>query len=183
MISGGHAKLHRRARGRHRQIESMLKLDLLRLRDAESARDVGKRLLREDDRAGPHCSDSADKLNVLDRFGKELQTATVLFQKTQPRAIDLAVDEQAHEPFVTETRSERKFALRDVEGGFSVAEWLVVQTRHVFEGRVAHGRMVTIDVECAHAKLFRRQRRPFQKWPARRRLVAHRRRASHLSQL
>src|SRR6185503_11699694 len=115
MISGGHAKLHRRARGRHRQIERVLKLNLLRLRQSESAANVGKWLLRENDRAGPHRPDRADELNVLDCFREVVQAAAILFKKTQARAIDLAVDEQANETLVAEAGREREFSLCDVE--------------------------------------------------------------------
>jgi hypothetical protein len=41
---------------------------------------------------------------------------------------------------------EREFALGDVKGGLSVAEKAVVQTSHVFERRVAHGGVVSVDV-------------------------------------
>src|SRR5262245_24304954 len=104
----------------------MLKLDLLRLRQAERAADIRERFLREDNRAGTHCANLADELNVLDSFREELQTAAILFEKTQARAIDLAVDQQSDQTFVAQARSERKFALRDVKSRFGVAESLVV---------------------------------------------------------
>ena len=71
----------------------MLKLNLLCLRESESTGDISKRLLREDDRARPYCTDLADKLNVFDRFREELQTAAVLLEETQAWAVNLAVDE------------------------------------------------------------------------------------------
>src|SRR6185503_12236935 len=150
MISGGHAKLHRRAGGRHRQIERVLKLDLLRLRQSERTADISKRFLRENDRAGTHRADLADKLNVFDGFGEELQAAAVLFEKAKTRAIDLTVDEQSYEPLVAQARGEGKFALSDVERRFRIAQPLTVEPRHIFERRVAHGGVVTIDVESAH---------------------------------
>ena len=51
-----------------------------------------------------------------------------------------------NETFVSEAGREGKFALRDVEGCFGVAEWLIVQACDVFERRVAHRCMVTIEV-------------------------------------
>ena len=66
--------------------------------------------------------------------------------------IDLAVDEQTHETFVAQADSERQFALGDVESGFGIAQSLVVQARHIFERCVAHGGVVTIDIECSHKK-------------------------------
>ena len=83
ILARGHAKLHRRARSRHRQIERVLKLDLLRLGQSKSAGDVGERLLRKDDCAGTHRPDRADELNVFDGFGKALQAAAILFEETQ----------------------------------------------------------------------------------------------------
>src|SRR2546426_11087495 len=50
-ISRRHPKLHRDAGGGHRQIESMLELDLLRLRKPKPSGDVGKRLLMKHDGA------------------------------------------------------------------------------------------------------------------------------------
>jgi hypothetical protein len=70
VFSGGHAKLHRRARSCHRQIKRVLKLDLLRLCQTESAGDVGKWFLSKDDRRGTHRANLADELNVFDRFSE-----------------------------------------------------------------------------------------------------------------
>src|SRR5215467_4022094 len=105
----------------------MLEFDLLRLRDSESAADVGKRFLRQHDRARAHRANLADELDVFDRFGEEFQTAAILFEKTQSRAIDLAIDQQTNEAFVAEARGEVEFALGDVESGFSFAERLIAQ--------------------------------------------------------
>jgi hypothetical protein len=161
----------------------VLELDLLRLGHAEGAADVRERLLREHDRARPHRPDLADKQNVFDRFREEFQAAAILFQKTESRSIDLAVDKQADQPFVAQARRESEFALGDVEGRFGVAERLTVQARHVFERRVAHGRVITVDVQGAHAKLFPRRPRASPRWLFRRRRGADRRRALHLPRL
>src|SRR5262249_11756193 len=93
-LTGGHAKLHRRTRRRHRQIERVLELDLLRLRQSESTSNVRKWFLSKNDRAGSHGSDLANELNVFNRLCEELQAAAILFEETQTRTIDLAVDEQ-----------------------------------------------------------------------------------------
>ena len=124
----------------------MLKIDLLRLRDAESAADVGEWFLGEDDCAGSHRADLADKLDVFDCFREELQAAAILFEKPEPWTIDLRIDQQANKTFVTETGCESKFALRDVEGRLGVAQKSIMQASHVLERRVAHRGVVTIDV-------------------------------------
>ena len=67
-----HAQLHRDARRRHRQIKGVLKLDLLRLRQPERARDVCKRLARESDRARPHTTHRADERHVFNRMREPL---------------------------------------------------------------------------------------------------------------
>jgi len=133
MVARRHAKLHRRARCRHREIEGVLKLDLLRLRQSESAANVRERFLREDDRSRSHGANRADELNVFDCFRKVVQAAAILFEKAKTRTIDLAVDEKTHEAFVTEAGREWQFSLRYVERGFSVAETFVVQPRDVFK--------------------------------------------------
>ena len=150
MIAGRHAKLHSRTGRRHREIEGVLKLDLLRLREAERARDVSKRLLREHDRCGPHGANRADEVHVFDGLCEQLQAAAILFQKAQARPINLAVDKQAHEPRVTKHRGERQLALSNVERRLRFAQLFVVQPRYVLVGRVAHRGVVSIDVECAH---------------------------------
>src|SRR6185295_18358728 len=122
MIPGRHAKLHRQARSRHRQIKCVLKLDFLRLGHPKRTADVGKRFLREYDRARTHRPDLANKLNVFDCFREQLQTAAILFEKAESRAINLAVNEETDQTFVAQTRREGEFALRDVESGFGVAE-------------------------------------------------------------
>jgi len=80
-ITRGHAKLHRCTRGRHRQIEGVFELDLLRLREPKPSGDVGKRLLCKHDRAGTHCPNGAGELNIFDGLGKALQAAAILFEK------------------------------------------------------------------------------------------------------
>ena len=100
----------------------MLKLNLLRLRQTESAANVRERFLREDDRARPHRPDCTDELNVFDCFSEVVQAAAVLFEEAKTRAIDLAVDEQTNETFVTEAGRKRQLSLGDVESGFRVAE-------------------------------------------------------------
>jgi len=71
----------------------VLKLDLLRLRHAESTADVCKWFLGEHDRAGTHGANLADELNVFNCFREELQAAAILFEEAKSRAIDLAVEE------------------------------------------------------------------------------------------
>src|ERR1044071_3180160 len=151
-IAGCHAKLHRRAGRRHRQIERVLEFDLLRLRQAERAGDVCKRFLCENDCAGAHGPDFADELNVFDCCGEELQTAAILFEKTKTRASVLALDEQPQEPLMAQAGREGKFALRDVERRFCVTQPPIVETRHVFKRRVAHRGVVTIDIKSSHGE-------------------------------
>src|SRR6185369_9614948 len=115
MLASGHAKLHRCAGSCHRQIESMLKLDLLRLRQSERTANVGERFLRKHDGAWTHRPDGADELNVFDRLGKVVQTTAILLEEAKTRTIDLAVDQQTNQTLVTETWCERKFSLGDVE--------------------------------------------------------------------
>ena len=128
----------------------MFKFDFLRLGETELAGDVGNWLLREHDGAGMHRPDGAGKLNVFDGLGKELQTAAVLFEEAKTRAIDLAINEQPHEPLVAQAGRERKFALRDVERRLRVTQPLVVETRHIFKRRVAHRSVIAIDIESSH---------------------------------
>ena len=120
-LARGHAELERRASGCHRQIERVLKLDLLRLRQTKRARDVSKRLLGKNDRAWSHGANFTDKLHVFDCFREALEAAAILFKKSQARTIDLAVYQQPHETFVTKTGRELKFTLRDIEGGLGIA--------------------------------------------------------------
>ena len=129
----------------------MLKLDLLRLCQTKSASDVREGLLREDDRRGSHRANLADKLNVFDCFRKELQTTAILFEKTQARAIDLAVDQQTQQALMTEAGSERQLALGYVKSGFSVTESLIVKASDVFKRRVTHRGVVAVDVESSHS--------------------------------
>ena len=158
-IAGRHAKLQGHAGSSHREIESVFELDFLRLRQSKLARDIGDRLLRKHDRARPHGANPAGKLNVFDSFGKALQSTTILFEKTKARAINLAVDEQTNETFVTEHRREGKLALRAVKRGGSFAERLAVNARYVLVRRVAHGRVIAIEIQRAHrAKMISRPR-------------------------
>ena len=135
----------------------MLKLDLLRLCESEGAGDVGKGLLREDNRAGADSAYRADELDVLDGFRKTLQAAAILFEEPQTRAIDLAVNQQTDETLVAEAGREGQLALRHIERSLGITEWTIVQTRHVFVGRVAHRGVVAINVECAHGSASSKQ--------------------------
>ena len=92
-LAGHHAKLHGHAGGGHRQIECVFEFDFLRLRQAKPSGDVGDRLMRKHDRAGPHRADDPGKLNVFDRFRKSLQITAILLEKPQTRTVDLAVNE------------------------------------------------------------------------------------------
>jgi hypothetical protein len=65
------------------------------LRQAELAGDVGNGLLRKHDCPRPDRTDNAGELNVFDCFRESLQSAAILFEKTQTRPIDLAVNQQA----------------------------------------------------------------------------------------
>ncbi len=71
-ITRGHAKLHRDAGGRHRQIEGVFELDLLCLRQTELSGNVGDGLLWKHDRPGPHGANASGKLDVFDGLGKSL---------------------------------------------------------------------------------------------------------------
>src|SRR5207302_5627791 len=96
-IACRHAKLHSHTRRRHRQIESMLELDLLGLGEAELAGDIRDRLLRKHDRSRPRRANEADKLNVFDGLGESLQAAAILLEKSHASPIDLAVDQQPNQ--------------------------------------------------------------------------------------
>src|SRR6185312_14367429 len=65
-ISRGHAELHRRARSGHRQIKSMLKLNLLSLGETKSSGDIRERFVREDYRARTNGADGSYKVQILD---------------------------------------------------------------------------------------------------------------------
>ena len=93
MIARRHAKFHRDARGRHRQIERVLKLDLLRLCETERPRDVGERLAREHDRAGPDGAHRPDEIDLLDGLREQPQPAAILFEKPHARAIQVRLNE------------------------------------------------------------------------------------------
>jgi hypothetical protein len=75
-----------------------------------------------------------------------------LFEKAKARPIDLAIDEKTHEAFMAQAGCEGQLALGYVKRGFRVTQSLVMQPRDVFERRIAHRRVVTIDVECAHTE-------------------------------
>src|SRR5437764_4767222 len=101
-VTGRHAKLHRHARSCHRQIESVLKFNLLSLRQTKLAGNIGNRLLRKHNCSRSHYANAADKLNILDGFRKTLQAAAILFEKTQSRPIDLAIDQQTNQTLMSE---------------------------------------------------------------------------------
>src|SRR5258705_11118318 len=147
LIAGRHAKLHCSTGSGHWQIKRVLKLDLLCLRQSESAADVGKRLLGEDYSAGTHGPNLSYELNVFDSLGEELQATAILFEKSKPRAIDLAIHQQSHQALMAQAGCERQLTLCHVESSVSIAKPLIVQTCYVLERGIAHGRVVTIDVE------------------------------------
>src|SRR5574341_1023008 len=149
-ISGRPAKLHRDAGGSHRQIEGVFEFDLLGLRQTELAGNVGNRLLWKHDRAGTHRSDAAGELNVFDCFREALQSTAILFEKTQPRAIDLTVDQKTHEALVPKNGGKRELPLGAIEGGGDLAKWLVVYAGRVLVRRVAHRRVIPVEVQRAH---------------------------------
>jgi len=103
-------------------------------------------LLRKDDGPRTHCPDPADKLDVFDCFGKPLQTAAVLLQKSQPRAVNLAIDQETDQALVAQARGERQLSLSHIKCRPEVTEWTVMDPSHVFVGRVAHGGVITIYV-------------------------------------
>src|SRR5437762_13904466 len=93
----------------------MLELDLLGLREAELAGDIRDRLLRKHDRSRPRRANEADKLNVFDGLGESLQAPAVLLEKSHARPIDLAVNEQTNQAFMSQHRRKRQLALRHIE--------------------------------------------------------------------
>src|SRR6185436_12551746 len=99
-VAGGHAKLHRRARGCHWQIESVFELDLLCLRETELAGDIGNRLLPKHDCSRTHGADDTGELKVLDGLRESLQAAAILLEETQAWSIDLAIDQQSNQSLV-----------------------------------------------------------------------------------
>src|SRR5688572_3507320 len=96
---------------------------------------------------GPHLT---HELNVFNRLGKKLKTATILLEKTQTRPIDLTVDEQSYQTFMAQAGREWQLSLSDVKGRLRVAQSSVVQAGDVFERRVTHCSVISIDVESAH---------------------------------
>ena len=88
-------------------------------------------------------------------FAKRLQSAAVLFEKSQTRAIDLTVDQQTDQAVMAQAGSKRQLSLRHIERGLGIAEWTVMEASHVFVRRVAHRGVITINVECAHLAQFR----------------------------
>ena len=149
-MARGHSELHRDTSGRHRQIESVLELDLLRLGEAKPPRDVGKRLLWKDDRAWTDGPNAAGKLNIFDGLGEALQSAAILFEEAQSWPIDLAVDEQANQTLVSQHRRERKLSLRAVESRRRFAERFAMNASYVFVRRIAHGGVIAIKVQRSH---------------------------------
>ena len=55
---------------------------------------------------------------------------------------------------MTETGSERQFALGYVKSGFGVAESLIVKASDVLKRRVTHRGVVAIDIEGAHSLIW-----------------------------
>lgn len=146
LFARSHAQLHCRARSCHRQIEGVLKLDLLCLRESEGAGNVGERLLGKDDCSGTHRPDRANKQDVFDGLGKSLQAPAILLQESQTRTIYLTVNKQTDETLMAQARRERQLALRYIKRCLCFAERTIVQTRDVFVRRVAHRGVVAIDV-------------------------------------
>src|SRR5260370_15587353 len=149
-IAGRHAKLQGYAGGRHRQIESMLELNFLRLSETELAGDIGYRLLRKHDRARSDGADAAGKLNVFDGLGETLKAAAILFKKAQARPIDLTVNQQTYQTLVPAHPPEGQLALRAIETRHCLAEPLAMNARHVLVRRLAHRGVIPIDVERPH---------------------------------
>src|SRR5207253_2867019 len=110
-IAGRHAKLHRRARSRHWQIEGVLEFDLLSLSEAKLSGDVRDGLLRKHDRSRMNRANTAGKLNVFDRFGEALQATAILLKKTQAWPTDLVVNQEPDQSFMTEHRRDGDLAL------------------------------------------------------------------------
>jgi hypothetical protein len=124
----------------------MFEFDLLSLRQPESASDIGEWLARENDRSWTNGPDSTDELNIFNCFGEELQPAAILFEKSQARAIDLAINEKTYQAFMTKAGSKRELPLGNVEGRFGITQAAIVETRDVLEGRIPHGGVISIDV-------------------------------------
>src|SRR5258708_30615292 len=118
----------------------MLDLDFLRLGQTESAGDVRDWLLRKHDRSRTNGANDARKLNVFDGFGETLQSAAILLQKAQPRPIDLAVNQQAHQSFMSKHRREWQLALSTVKAGRHFAERLAAPTRPLLARRLPQRR-------------------------------------------
>ena len=128
----------------------MLEFDLLCLSEAELSGDVRDGLLGKHDRSGMNGANTAGKLNVFDRFGEALQATAILLKKTQAWPIDLAVNQEPDQSFMTEHRRERELALRYVEGRDHVAERFVMHARLFFVRRVAHRGVIAIEIQRAH---------------------------------
>src|SRR5882724_1599093 len=150
MLPCGHTKLHGRTGGSRWQIKRMFELDFLSLGQAEGAGDVGKGLLRKDDRTWSHRANAALELHVLDCFGKKLQSATILLEETQARSIDLAVDQKPDQALMAETRGKRQFSLRYIKSSEGITQFLSMQARRVLERSIAHCGVVAIYIESPH---------------------------------
>ncbi len=149
-ITRSHPKLHRHAGRCHRQIEGVLEFDLLRLGEAELAGDVGNWLLCKHDRARADRANGPGKLDVFDGLRKSLQPAAILLEKTQPRPINLAVNQEADQALVTQHWSERKFSLGHIKGGKYFAEGLAMHAGGIFIRRIAHRGVIAINIQRAH---------------------------------
>src|SRR5256885_16555389 len=110
----------------------MFKLNLLRLRETKRAGDVGERLLREDDGAGAHRANGANEEDVFDGLRKALQAAAILFQKSQTRAVNLAINQEPDQAFMAQAGSKRQLPLRHIKCGLCVAERTFMQVLQVF---------------------------------------------------
>src|SRR5207253_8236484 len=90
------------------------------------------------------------ELNVFYCFVEELQPATILLEKSQPWPIDLTVNQQTHQSLVTKDRREGKFALGAIKGRAGFAQWLTMNARHFLIRRVAHSRVIAVEIERSH---------------------------------
>jgi len=79
-----------------------------------------------------------------------LQAAAILLEKSQTRTINLAVNQQANQAFMTQHRREGKLALGHIKRCRHVAERLAVNAGHVFVRRVAHGGVIAVEIQGAH---------------------------------
>ena len=71
----------------------MFELDLLRLRQGERPGDVSEGFVGEDDRAGRYGAHTPDEMHVFDGSGEKLQSAAILRDEPQARAIQVTVNQ------------------------------------------------------------------------------------------